>query len=92
MREIRLNKRVKRAATEATSDTILGTFINFPFNFAIIWVCLSLNFNALQTTIACTVIMFFLAVIRKTAVRLWFEKKYDARANTRTVEQGRSSR
>ena len=86
-----MNKKVKRATTEATSDTVLGTFINFPFNFAIIYVCLSLNFNALQTTIACTVIMFFIAIIRKTAVRLWFEKKYDARTNTRVMEQGRSS-
>jgi len=81
-----LNKKVKRAAKEATSDTILGTIINFPINFAIIWVCLSLSFNALQTTIACTSIMFFFAVIRKTAVRLWFEKKYDTRTDTGTME------
>jgi len=81
-----MNKQQKRALKEATSDTLIGTVINFPFNLAIIWACLTLNFNALQTTIACTSIMFVIAIARKTFVRLWFQNRYDARTDTRTME------
>lgn len=81
-----MRPKVKLALTEATSDTILGTFINFPLNFLIIYVCLQLNFNALQITIACTAVLFFIAVLRKAAIRLYFAKYHDIRTDTRTVE------
>ena len=81
-----MNQKKKLAIREAIVDTAVGTVIMAPLNFVIISICFSLSFNALQTTIACTSVLFFIAVARKATVRLYFEKKNDARTNTRTVE------
>ena len=82
-----LEQRKKRAIREAVVDTFLGTLISFPLNFIIVYICLELlSFNALQITIATTVTLFFVAVWRKATIRLYFEKKYDTRRNTSTVE------
>ena len=78
-----LEQRKKRAIREAVVDTFLGTLIMFPLNFIIVYICLELfSFNALQITIATTVTLFFVAVWRKATIRLYFEKKYDARRDT----------
>ena len=82
-----LEQRKKRAIREAVVDTFLGTLIMFPLNFIIVYICLELlSFNALQITIATTVTLFFVAVWRKATIRLYFEKKYDARRNSKSVE------
>ena len=81
-----MKKKVKLALTEATSDTVIGTLINFPLNFLIIYICLQLNFNALQITISCTAVLFFIAVLRKAAIRLYFQKYHDIRTDTRIME------
>jgi hypothetical protein len=70
------------ALKEAVIDTLIGTAIMAPLNFIIISVCFSLSFNALQTTIACTGCLFFIAVARKATIRLYFEKKNDTRRTT----------
>lgn len=81
-----LEQRKKRAIREAVVDTFLGTLIMFPLNFIIVYICLELlSFNALQITIATTVTLFFVAVWRKATIRLYFEKKYDARRDTDTL-------
>ena len=81
-----LEQRKKRAIREAVVDTFLGTLIMFPLNFIIVYICLELlSFNALQITIATTVTLFFVAVCRKATIRLYFEKKYDARRDTDTL-------
>ena len=78
-----LEQRKKRAIREAVVDTFLGSLIMFPLNFIIVYICLELlSFNALQITIATTVTLFFVAVWRKATIRLYFEKKYDARRDT----------
>ena len=78
-----MNRKKKRAVKEAIVDTFLGTLIMFPLNFIIVYICLELlSFNALQITIATTVTLFFVAVWRKATIRLYFEKKYDARRDT----------
>ena len=78
-----LEQRKKRAIREAVVDTFLGTLIMFPLHFIIVYICLELlSFNALQITIATTVTLFFVAVWRKATIRLYFEKKYDARRDT----------
>jgi ABC-type protease/lipase transport system fused ATPase/permease subunit len=80
---VNLNK--KLAIKEAIFDTAIGTAIMAPLNFIIISICFSLSFNALQTTIACTTVLFFIAVARKATVRLYFEKKNDPRRDTKSL-------
>ena len=72
----------KAAIKEAVIDTLIVTAIMAPLNFIIISICFSLSFNALQTTIACTFTLFFIAVARKATVRLYFEKHNDTRTTT----------
>lgn len=72
----------KAAVKEAVIDTLIGTAIMAPLNFIIISICFSLSFNALQTTMACTFTLFFIAVARKAIVRLYFEKHNDTRTIT----------
>ena len=87
-----LEERKKRAIREAVTDTVIGTAIMFPLNYLVVYVTLDLlSFNSFQITISSTITLFFVAVWRKATIRLYFEKKYDARTNTGTVEQGRSS-
>lgn len=87
-----LEERKRRAIKEAITDTVIGTAIMFPLNYLVVYVTLDLlSFNSFQITISSTITLFFVAVWRKATVRLYFEKKYDARTNTRTMEQGRSS-
>lgn len=87
-----MEERKRRAIKEAITDTVIGTAIMFPLNYLVVYVTLDLlSFNSFQITISSTITLFFVAVWRKATVRLYFEKKYDARTNTRTMEQGRSS-
>ena len=82
-----MNLKKKRAVKEAIVDTFLGTLIMFPLNFIIVYICLELlSFNALQITIATTSILFFVAVWRKATVRLYYERKYDIKRDTKSVE------
>ena len=82
-----MNQKKRRALKEAIVDTFLGTLIMFPLNFIIVYICLELlSFNAIQITIATTTTLFFVAVWRKATIRLYYEKKYDARRNTEPVE------
>lgn len=82
-----MNLKVKRAVKEAVTDTLLGTVINFPINFIILSICLQLSFSPLETTITLTCIMFVIAVARKASIRLWFERKNEARRNSTTVAE-----
>lgn len=87
-----LEERKRRAIKEAVTDTVIGTAIMFPLNYLVVYVTLDLlSFNSFQITISSTITLFFVAVWRKATIRLYFEKKYDARTNTGTMEQGRSS-
>ena len=82
-----MNLKKKRAVKEAIVDTFLGTLIMFPLNFIIVYICLELlSFNALQITIATTSILFFVAVWRKATIRLYYERKYDIKRDTKSVE------
>ena len=82
-----MNQKKKRAFKEAIADTFVGTLIMAPLNYIIIYICLELlSFNALQITTATTSILFFIAVLRKAIIRLYFEKKHDITRNTNAVE------
>lgn len=78
-----MNQRKRRAIKEAVTDTVLGTAIMFPLNYLVVYITLDLlSFNSFQITISSTITLFFVAVWRKATVRLYFEKKYDARRDT----------
>lgn len=82
-----LEERKRRAIKEAVTDTVIGTAIMFPLNYLVVYVTLDLlSFNSFQITLSSTITLFFVAVWRKATVRLYFEKKYDTRRNTNTVE------
>lgn len=82
-----MNQKKRRAIKEAVTDTVLGTAIMFPLNFLVVYITLDLlSFNSFQITLSSTITLFFVAVWRKATVRLYFEKKYDTRRDTSTVE------
>lgn len=82
-----MNLKKRRAFKEAITDTLLGTAIMFPLNYLVVYITLDLlSFNSFQITISSTITLFFVAVWRKATVRLYFEKKYETRRNTSTVE------
>ena len=63
----------KEAFKESFSDTILGTLVNFPLNYAMVLFCLWMEMNALTMTIFMTSILFILAIARKYYVRIYFD-------------------
>lgn len=63
------------AFKESISDTMIGTFINFPLNYVMVVVCLYLEMSALLMTVCMTSVLFILAVTRKYYVRVWFNKR-----------------
>ena len=65
----------REAFKESFSDTILGTLVNFPLNYAMILFCLWLEMDALMMTIFMTSILFILAVARKYYVRIYFDRR-----------------
>lgn len=69
------------ALKESFSDTVLGTFINFPVNFILIAFCLKMEMGALSMTVFMTSILFILAVCRKYYIRIYFEKRNTTNGN-----------
>jgi hypothetical protein len=69
------------ALKESFSDTVLGTFINFPVNFILIAFCLEMEMQALTMTVFMTSILFILAVGRKYYMRIYFEKRNNKNGN-----------
>ena len=65
----------KPALQESISDTVFGTFINFPLNYVMIAFCLYAEMSALSMTVFMTSCLFVLAVIRKYFVRTYFAKR-----------------
>jgi O-antigen/teichoic acid export membrane protein len=67
---------VRKAIKESAVDTSIAAVINIPLNFALISTAFYLEFTAFQTTIFVTTIFTIIALIRKTYIRLHFDKKY----------------
>tara|TARA_R110000868_G_scaffold36840_1_gene130343 strand:+ start:628 stop:855 length:228 start_codon:yes stop_codon:yes gene_type:complete len=65
----------KVAFKESFSDTVLGTFVNFPLNYVLIAFCLSVEMSALSMAVFMTSILFILAVTRKYYIRIYFDKR-----------------
>lgn len=75
MSQIKKMKRI-RAFREAVVDTAIAFSINVPLNFVMVWVAFKLEFTAWQTSLMLTTIFTVFALIRKTYIRLHFEKKH----------------
>jgi hypothetical protein len=71
----------KVAFKESFSDTVLGTFVNFPLNYVLIAFCLSVEMSALAMAVFMTSILFTLAVARKYYIRIYFDKRSRNEAN-----------
>lgn len=64
-----------RAFKEAIVDTALGLIINVPLNFLMISTAFYYELTATQTTAFMTAVFTVFAIVRKTTIRLHFEKK-----------------
>ena len=67
---------VRLAFKEAVFDTSLATVINFPINFVLVALALKLELSAMATTVMLTSTFFTIAVIRKTYLRVYFQRKH----------------
>jgi len=65
-----------RAFREAVADTALAFSINVPLNFAMVWIAFQLKLSAWQTSLMLTTVFTIFALVRKTYMRLHFEKKH----------------
>ena len=58
------------------ADTSVAFAINVPLNFVLVWLAFQWEFTAWQISIMLTTIFTVFAIIRKTYIRLHFEKNY----------------
>ena len=69
------------ALKEATTNVLLGTLINFPLGFIVLWLAQALDIivtdteQRIQLVIFQSIIFSIVAIIRGTYVRLYFAKK-----------------
>lgn len=70
-----MHTRTRTALKEAVLDTSLATVMNVPLNFILAWYAVEAEWNAIQMTIYFTACFFFIAVARKTYLRLYFDKR-----------------
>jgi hypothetical protein len=80
-----MDKRTIRAIKESAIDTIAAAVINIPLNFTMVSLAFYWDLSALQTTIMMTAMFTTIALIRKTYIRLHFEKRYN---NTQGAPNG----
>lgn len=63
------------AFKEAVADTGIALMINFPLNMGLIVISRAYDMGVLTTTIFFTVVFTIVAIVRKTYLRLYFEKR-----------------
>ena len=60
---------------ESIFDTFIGTLINFPLNIVLLWSAQQMQLSILQTSTYLCVVFVVLAIVRKTIIRKFFNKK-----------------
>ena len=60
---------------ESIFDTFIGTLINFPLNILLLWSAKEMELTILQTSIYLCIVFIILAILRKTLIRIFFNKK-----------------
>jgi len=69
-------KKVKQAFYEALTDTGIAAIVNIPLNFVLVYMCIEVwVLGPMWTSVILTTIFTTYAIIRKTIVRLYFEKE-----------------
>lgn len=68
---------IRRAFKEACVDTFVALPLNFVINWIILSIAFELSWGATMTTVIATILFTFLALIRKTYVRVSFAKRYN---------------
>lgn len=63
------------AFKEAVADTGIALMINFPLNMGLVVVSRTYDMGVLATTVFFTVVFTIVAIVRKTYLRLYFEKR-----------------
>lgn len=70
------NKQIRQAFYEAVTDTGIAAVINIPLNFILVYLCIDVwQIGTLWTSVILTTIFTLYAIIRKTIIRLYFEKE-----------------
>lgn len=65
-----------KAIREAATDCAVGMITNVPMNYVLISLAFYYELSALQTTVMFTTTFTMLAMIRKTTLRMWFDKRH----------------
>jgi ABC-type transport system involved in Fe-S cluster assembly fused permease/ATPase subunit len=76
-----MTEKVRQAIKEATIDTSIALPLNFIINWIVLVIAFKYNWGATYTTLVATAVFTLTAIIRKTYVRLHFERK----ANEKSV-------
>lgn len=72
-----MNTKVKSALSEAFVDTALGTLVNVPLNYVLVYLAFSNEWSPLLTTLIFTCTFFTLGITRKVLLRLSFQKRLE---------------
>lgn len=65
----------KDAFKEAVTDTLVAIVINFPLNMILLAVSQQYNMTVFWASVFFTVIFTIVAIVRKTYMRMFFEKR-----------------
>lgn len=70
------HKQIKQAFYEAVTDTGIAAIVNIPLNFVLVYFCIEVwEVGPLWTSVILTTIFTTYAIIRKTVIRLYFERE-----------------
>jgi len=65
----------KAALREAVTDTVIATILNFPLNLVLVAIAFNYKLSIFQTSVFFTVVFSGVAILRKTYIRLYFNKR-----------------
>lgn len=69
-------KQIKQAFYEALTDTGIAAVVNIPLNFVLVYLCIDVwQVGTMWTSVIMTTIFTTYAILRKTVVRLYFERE-----------------
>ena len=64
------------ALTEAVTDTVVATAMNFPINWALVGYAIHTDMDPLHASIMLTVVFSTIAIARKTIFRVYFHRRW----------------
>ena len=63
------------ALREAVTDTVIATIMNFPLNLVLVAIAFHYELTIFQTSVFFTTVFSGVAILRKTYIRLYFNKR-----------------